>query len=377
MIAPTAVPAGMEDIFFNLAACLPQVGITPRAVILERGPLVDRFAEHGLDVAVVDAGRLRDARQFVRTCTILRREIISSRCDVVFSDMPKAHLYAAIPARLCKTPALWCQAGHPDPAHWLDYCASGLPAAGVIALSTDAATAQQRIRRSAPVSVLHPGIDVNRFRVGSDTELRAQYGIDASSPLISLVGRLQPWKGQAQFLQAAALIAKSHPDARFAIVGGAILGWEGDYPQQLVHLAHSLGIHSKVIFTGHTSEVPRWMAASNIVINASDPEPFGLVVIEAMAAGCAVVAVASGGPKDIIGNRSTGLLCQSSEPRHLADMIDELLRDRLLALRLGQAARRRVEQRFTREAMAARFGDLIRETLSSSGERVGQPPAHG
>jgi glycosyltransferase involved in cell wall biosynthesis len=210
--------------------------------------------------------------------------------------------------------------------------------------------------------MMHPGIDLARFRVRSDIELRRRVGIPPDATLVSLVGRLQPWKGQREFLYAAAGLVSAHRNAYFAIVGGAILGWEGDYPQELQRLVLELGIEDRVTFTGHTTEVPRWMAASDVVVNASDPEPFGLVVLEAMASGCAVVAVEKGGPRDIVEPGRNGLLCASREPAALGPAMRRLIEDPGLRDELGQAARIRVERAFTREKMTARFVTILERT---------------
>jgi glycosyltransferase involved in cell wall biosynthesis len=273
-------------------------------------------------------------------------------------------VYVAPAAGALRVPALWCQAGYPDPPHWLDRIATALPAAGVVALSQDAAAAQRRLGPRRTVHLLHPGIDVERFRIGSDPQLREAHGIPTEATLISLVGRLQPWKGQREFLTAASLLAPSHPEARFAVVGGAILGWEGDYPQELERMVSSLDLEDKVTFTGHTTEVQRWMAASDVVVNASQPEPFGLVVIEAMAAGCAIVAVASGGPRDIIEHARSGLLCQTREPAQLAAAIERLLDDPTLRTELGRAGSARVASHFSRQAMAKQFATIVRQAVA-------------
>jgi glycosyltransferase involved in cell wall biosynthesis len=360
MIAPSAVAGGAEDVLFNLTMTLPSLDIDPEVIALQSGPLVERLARHAVPVEVIDAGRLRDARRFVLTCRRLANAIRSRNVHVVVSNLPKAHLYTAFSAVNQNTPTLWFQAGYPDPPHWIDRLASALPATGVITVSRDAAAAQQRLNRRRAVHLMHPGIDLAPFRVANDPELREQHDIPLDRVLISLVGRLQPDKGQRQFLHAAALLSKSHPEAHFAVVGGAVLGWEGDYPEELRRLTASLGIDERVTFTGHSSEVSRWMAASDIVVNPSEREGFGLVIVEAMAAGCAVVSSAKGGPPDIIEDGVSGLLCPTQEPPVLAAAIGRLLDDADLRRSIGRAARARVEAQFSREAMAERFANIMR-----------------
>ena len=366
MVAPTAAPGGQEDILFNLAVCLPGLGVSPQVISLHDGALVERLRTAEVAVDVVEAGRLRQPARFLRTAHALRVIMKRGRFDAVYSNMAKAHLYATWGARRQRIPALWCQAGYPHPPHWLDRVATALPADAIIAESRDAAAAQGRIAPTRRIYLMHPGIDAQRFTLRSDPDLRRRYDIPLDAPLVSIVGRLQPWKGQRAFLHAAAAVARSHPAAHFAIVGGAILGWEGDYPNELERLAASLDLQDRTIFTGHTTDVARWMAASDVVVNASDPEPFGLVVVEAMASGCAVVAVSKGGPRDVIEHGQSGLLCPTSDSGLLADSILRLVDSADLRVRLGSAARVRVQEKFTREAMARRFTDILRMAVDPS-----------
>jgi glycosyltransferase involved in cell wall biosynthesis len=359
MIAPTAVPGGSEEVLFNLASCLPAHGIAPSVISLEPGPLVDRLTQLEVAVTIVEAGRLRQLGDLRRTASRLGRTLGGKRFDAVFSNMPKAHIYAAFPAWRRSVPAFWCQASIPNPPAGMDRLASVLPAAGAIAVSRAAVAAQRRLNPRLPVHLMHPGIDIGRFRVSRDPALRAANGIPHDAVLVSLVGRLQPWKGQREFLRAVAILVRSDPKLRVAIVGGAILGWEGDYPAELERLASSLGLDQAITFTGHTGDAHRWMAASDIVVNASQPEPFGLVVVEAMASGCAVVAVDAGGPRDIIEHGRSGLLCASRDPADLAEAIAKLTRDPELRAGLGQAGRARVEAEFARERMASRFAEIL------------------
>lgn len=359
----------MEEILTQLAVCLPAHGFSAEVVALQPGPLLARLREAGVPTRLIAAGRLRQPHNVLRTIAALARVFHVGRHDLVYSNMATAHLYAALGARAAGLPALWCQSGSPDPPDWMDRAASALPAAGVIALSREAAASQERVNPRRRVHLMHPGVDVARYHVHRDPALRAAHGVPADAPLVSIVGRLQPWKGQLEFLEAASHVRRVHPECRFAVVGGAILGWEGDYPARLEARARELGLADAVVFTGHTPYVDRWMAASDIVVNASLPEPFGLVVIEALASGCAMIALDRGGPRDIIEDGRSGLLCSSRDPRELAGAIERLVDDHVLRARLGAQGRARVEREFTREAMARRFASIAAQLIATSAHR--------
>jgi glycosyltransferase involved in cell wall biosynthesis len=363
MVAPAANPGGQPEILYNLATCLPRFGVTPLLVALQTGPLVDRLGDAGVDVRLIRAGRVRQTHRLINTWRQLMAEIAVKRPDVVFSNEAKGHLYAGPAARFCHIPALWCQPGYPQPPSAIDRLATALPAVGVIAESRDAAAAQRRLNVSREVHIMHPGVDTTRFRPASDPNLRQEHGIAYDEVLVSLVGRLQPWKGQRQFLHAAASLVGKYPRTRFAVVGGAVLGTEGSYPDELRQLTRALELEANVIFTGHTDTVHRWMAASDVVVNASDPEPFGLVIVEAMACSCAVVAVGRGGPRDIVEHSYSGILCPDGQPASLADGIAMLLENPSLRTSVGLAGRKRVEDLFTREAMTRAFVDILHRSV--------------
>ena len=136
--------------------------------------------------------------------------------------------------------------------------------------------------------VAYPGLAPEAFEVDTRAERDG-------TPLAGIVGRVSPTKGQREFLQAAAAVAVGHPDARFSVVGGALFG-EHDYESQLQSLADRLGIADRVEFTGWVADAAVRVASLSVLVHASPvPEPFGQVIVEAMAAGVPVVATAAGG----------------------------------------------------------------------------------
>ena len=206
-----------------------------------------------------------------------------------------------------------------------------------------------------PLVTIHNGVAIPddaelEREVERARQLRGELGW-ADNPVIAIVGRLQGWKGQETFLRAAALVLQRIPSARFLVVGGAILGWEGDYEAQLKDLARELRLGDSVCFVGHQSDVGPWYSAADVVVNASVGEPFGMVVIEAMARCKPLVVTDSGGIPEIVTHGQEGLLSRRAS-RAMAGALCRLLSDRPLAIVLGLRGRRGGQS--SRAGMAAR-----------------------
>jgi len=209
-------------------------------------------------------------------------------------------------------------------------------------------------------------VDLERFipeRLPSPTQARSKLGLPIRGPLVGILARFQRWKGLDVFLEAAARVAQVHSEARFVILGGPHFS-EPDYPDELTKLARRAGISDKVRFAGHQKEVPLWMQALDIVVNASvKPEPFGITIIEAMALGKAVVATRHGGPVEIISDGKDGLLVQPNDAAEMADAIASLVEHASLREAIGRTGRQRAQQfsvnRFAPE-LARHLAEVVR-----------------
>ena len=189
---------------------------------------------------------------------------------------------------------------------------------------------------------------------------------DVDRPVVAFVGRLNRWKGWDVFLDAVGRIASTFPKARFLIAGDAPPGEEWRTAALQDQLAR-LGLQSRVEALGFERDVPALLDQVAVVVVPSVwPEPFGLVTLEAMRAGCAVIATAHGGSLDLIEAGTTGALVPPGDPTSLAAVIESLLEDPALRARLGGAARRRAQTAFTREA----FLDGIEQVYAKSVRRI-------
>jgi glycosyltransferase involved in cell wall biosynthesis len=180
-------------------------------------------------------------------------------------------------------------------------------------------------------------------------ELQAELGLTDEDRLVSNVGRLDWWKGHDDFLQAMAEVIQSQPNAKALIVGASdSMPRNQAYHQRLQQLVTDLKLSDHIIFTGFRTDIPCVMAASDVVVHsASEPEPFGRVIVEAMAAGRPVVATAAGGVLDIVEDQVTGLLVPPKNAALMAKAIQQLLENPEQAGKLGQRAQQHAKERFS------------------------------
>jgi glycosyltransferase involved in cell wall biosynthesis len=157
-------------------------------------------------------------------------------------------------------------------------------------------------------------------------------------------------------------VLKIHPDAQCVVIGG-IYPAEPKYESQLREQVFELGIESRVTFAGSQSNVPLWMQAMDVAIHASKREPFGIVVVEAMALGKAVIAAVPGGPAEIIRDGVDGFLTDSADCVMLADRINQFLDDVTLRERLGAEANRQSYSRFSSDAYSHRLCEALSDLI--------------
>ena len=174
-----------------------------------------------------------------------------------------------------------------------------------------------------------------------------------------------PRKGLDTLFRAMPKILRSQSGALLVIVGCAPPG-EPEYEAECRRLAAELGIEQHVHFTGYRRDVPAWMRTFTVFALPTRSEPFGKVVIEAMAAGCPVVVSAVGGIPEIVREPSLGTLIPPDDPERLADEVLNYLTDRDMARRVGENAAQQVRERFSMRTMIGQLERLY-ESLIPAG----------
>ncbi len=197
------------------------------------------------------------------------------------------------------------------------------------------------------IRVLYDGLDPSRLKVTREASvMRQEWDISPDQPVIGIVGNVRVWKGQEVVVRAVQEIAKRRPDVVCLFVGA----WtEGDQPyvDKLNALVREAGIDANVRFTGYQNRVPDFVNMMSAVIHASiDPEPFGMVVLEAMALRKPVVGSAAGGVVEMVVEGVTGYTFSPGDSVMLAARVLELIEAPEKARAMGEAGYQRAVQDF-------------------------------
>jgi glycosyltransferase involved in cell wall biosynthesis len=239
-----------------------------------------------------------------------------------------------------------------------------------IAVSRSVAADARRVLPDLAIETVHDAVDSTRFAPGPGglAPLDELSGLPPGPAVrVGLVATYARWKGHALFLEAAARAAVQRSDLRFYLVGGPIYQTSGSQIAQgdLKEQVRRLGIAGRVGFVGFQEDVAGVYRALDVCVHAStQPEPFGLTIVEAMACGRAVVASREGGAAELFTDGEDALGFEPRDPGSLAAAIVSLASDPERRARLGERARQTVLERFSRERLGREILAVYRRVLA-------------
>ena len=355
----------------TMAAMRDDPAFVPVVVLHDDGPLRAALHAAGVEVHVggvtkirramfTPGGVLRLPAQLAATGRMLEAVAAGRPVGLVYSNT-LAVLGAAVWARRRRLPHLWHVheiLQHPALVRrglpWLAARLSG----HVLANSRQT---QAWLEREAPsllgrVSTVFNGLGaVPAPDAAAAAAVRQVLGVAPSDVLATLAGRLNAWKGQDLLIAAMALLGKQQRRGglHVALVGAVLAGQEAVRDRLRAQVA-AAGLQDRVQFLPFVDDIwPVWRASDIGVVPSTEPEPFGMVAIEAMACSVPVVAAAHGGLLDIVDDEVTGLLFQPRDAAALADALARLAGDAALRARLGAAGAARQAQHFSLAAQVA------------------------
>ena len=314
--------------------------------------------------------RLRSPRNLMTLVLGLRKVIRRERIELVHASENSALLYASLAGRLTRTPVIWHIHSPLQPRSRSERAVARvlrlIPPAHIVFTSSGAQNRTVEFP-GVPWSVVTPGVDIDRCRSGDPVRGRDAFGIPADAQVLSMFARVGVMKGQADFVDCLGRLSARHPRLYGVMCGPADKG--SGYWQKLQDLARHYGLGERLIIPGdvRTPVKEDLVAASDVVVHPSRAESFGLAVLEAMAAGKAVVAAATDGPRLLIEDGVSGVLVEPGNVDALVEAVGALLENPGERARLGAGATRSA-RRHGVEEMVDRFEDLWGSVLGHGDE---------
>lgn len=406
---PSGEPGGAEIALLDILASLRQAepAWQLRLILGQDGPVAERARQLGVEVDIVayppaiarlgdagaggpagrQVGRLGLALRVIAAAPALaqyrrelRRAILAAGPDVIHSNGFKMHILGMW-ARPRRVPIVWYihdfVAQRPLMRALLRHYAGQCRAAVANSHST-AADLERVCGARLKVHCVYNGVDLDRFSpVGSRADLEQIAGLPPApggTIRIGLMATLARWKGHAVFLRALAILMARLPASIPVVgyvIGGAIYQTDGSQYtlDELRTLARESGMEQRVGFTGFLAAPETALRALDIVVHAStQPEPFGLAIVEAMACGKPVIASDAGGAAEIVALGEGAIGHPPGDADALAAAMERLVLDANLRARMGREARRTAEQFFDRARLAKELIPVYREAARAESE---------
>ncbi len=222
--------------------------------------------------------------------------------------------------------------------------------------------------KSKTIQLIYDGIDPTLFegpfdRAGIKKELK----IPIDSKVIGIIGNVRHWKGQKYFIEAFKNLAPQYPDLYGLIIGG----WSDadlDYLEALQEFVKDAGLDGRIQFLGYRKDTPALLSILDVIVHASiQPEPFGMVLLEAMAAKVPIIATRFGGPIEILDAGNCGALVPPEDGRAIAEECIKYFSDEIYRKNVVDKAYKRLSNKFlihkTVEQISQLFETVLRNKI--------------
>jgi len=285
---------------------------------------------------------------------ICRKEKI----QVIHANSLTASIYAAPVSFLCRIPLLWHERDLARHRFLTPLIAKF--ATRIIAISNAVAeNLKMQLGDNNKIRMIYNGIDVNRFRpdaAGSS----AFPGLPAGKQAVLMAAQFVRWKKHNDFITMASYIGEKIPGAVFILAGDKKILEQQEYVRELESSIAEKGLKDQFVWTGFVEDMPRLLQNVDCVVLPACNEPFGRIVVEAMAAGKPVVSIRGGAIPEIIEDGVSGCLVEPGDSKSMAESVCTLLRDGELARRIGENGDLRVSQKFTIQRTVREFEQLVK-----------------
>lgn len=367
---------GSHYCLLYLVENLDRSAFTPTVTFYENHALVPRFSASAETLVVpmtntmkAGFGPLRrgvNLLKFMRRVFSLRSFLKQRKIALLHqNNSVTRHHDWMLAALMAGVPYVAHERGINPSYSWLD---RRLSRAAALVVPMSCAIMDHMVARGVPgdnIRVLYDGLDPDRVKAARTPEaLRAEYGVRPDQQVIGIVGNVREWKGQETVVRALIDVLKVRPDTVCFFVGAAS-AHDAEYQSRLNKMIADAGIEANVRFTGYQPDPASFVNMMSVVIHASiQPEPFGMVVLEAMAQRKPIIGSRAGGVVEMVVDGHTGYTFPPGDSRELATRLIELLRDPARAREMGEAGYQRLIASFTIRQYMDGIHEVYRSVLA-------------
>ena len=374
---------GADKVMLDLIRNLDKKKFKPYVVLPTDGILVDALRDEGVEVTVLPYPIMR--RKYFNPkgimqygCGLLKygrrlsKFAREKHIDVIHTNT-SAVLEGCCISKKCHIPQLWEIHEIIVSPKMMYKVSSKLIAKYATLTVTVSKAVQNHLYQSGyfkpnSINVIYNGVDATRFKPDNDSSyLRKEWNIPEDAPVVGMIGRVNRWKGQGDFLKAANILLEKHKNLYVAFVGSAFEGAEWREKDLKDEIAKS-PYRDRIIDSGYRRDAEGVHSLFDVfVLPSTNPDPLPTVVLEAMASGKPVVGYKHGGICEMVKDGYNGLLADVNDPADLAVKLDVILSDDELRKTMGERSRQRLLEKFSYDSYVKNFSETYEGLVKNHG----------
>lgn len=364
---------GADKVMLDLIRRLDKTKYKPYVVLPTNGVLVDALKKENIDVSVIPypimrrkyfnfKGIMQYGTGLIKYSNQLVKFAKEHSVDVVHTNTA-AVLEGSAVARKLHIPQLWSI--HEiivSPNIMFKFTSRTIAKNSAITI-TDSQAVKDHLLKSGyfkndAIKVIYNGVDADRFKPDNDSSyLRKEWNIPEDAMVVGMMGRVNNWKGQKDFLKAANILLAEHSSMYAVLVGAAFAGEEWREKELADEISKS-PYKDRIVNVGYRTDSEGIYNLYDVfVLPSTNPDPLPTVVLEAMATGKPIVGYRHGGVCEMVKEGYNGLLAEVRNPTDLAKKIDTLLFDDKLRKKMGSHSRKRLLENFSIESYIKNYSD--------------------
>lgn len=357
---------GADKVLLDLLKNLDKTQFTPYVVLPTEGVLVEALKQNGIPIQVMKYPIMRrkyfnikggfnyifDFFKFSRKLTRFAKE---NSIDIIHTNTA-AVLEGCYVSKRLHLPQLWSIHEIIVSPQLMYKFTSKIISRYSAVVVTDSMAVKKHLEKSGYFTknqpqVIYNGVDSDRFKPSNNSEyLYNEWNIPKNAKIIGMMGRVNSWKGQHDFLKAAELVMRDDPSVYTVMVGSAFVGEEWR-EEQLREKIDNSPYKNRIVFVGYrTDSEAIYKLLDVFVLPSTRPDPLPTVVLEAMATGKPIVGYRHGGVCEMVKDGYNGLLADVGLPEDLANKVQSILNDNELRTVMGKRSRSRLLENFSLEA---------------------------